>query len=86
MGPDGAGCRAASAGAEAFHRWIRGGFRQLNTGLEGVCFARKQRHAVQGVGDDLKPELVEQGRTRIADILNERGVCQDDEQSYNLLG
>ena len=55
----------------AFDNWIRNGFVEINTELEGLYSAQDDRALVAGVGDQLKSQLVEEGREFIIRLLNE---------------
>ena len=57
---------AMSANVEAFDAWIRSTFVELNTDLEDLYFAQEDRANVEGVGDDLKQRILEEGRTSSA--------------------
>ena len=54
-----------SVNTEKFDAWIRGRFVSLNTELENLYFQQDNREEVDGVGDDLKPVLLEEGNTII---------------------
>jgi hypothetical protein len=51
-----------SKNVEAFDDWIRTRFVELNTTLEDLYFAQEDRANVEGVGDDLKQQILEEGR------------------------
>ncbi|MFN3628409.1 MAG: monodechloroaminopyrrolnitrin synthase PrnB family protein, partial [Parvibaculum sp.] len=46
---------------EAFDGWIRSGFVAMNTALENLYFAQEDRANVEGVGDDIKARLRDEG-------------------------
>ncbi len=71
---------------EAFDRWIRGTFVELNTELEETYFAQDDKAAVTGVGADLKAALVESGREYIEALLEEGNTDQGFEKGFDLLG
>lgn len=70
----------------AFDKWIRGAFREMNTALEEMYFAREQRQSVEGVGDDIKAQLTAEGRACIAALLAEGNTDEGFDQQYKLLG
>jgi len=75
-----------SKNAEAFDRWIRGGFREMNTALEGRYAEHEPRYAVAGVGDEIKQTLLEEGRGYIVELLHEGNTDEGPERAYDLLG
>ena len=70
----------------AFDSWIRTGFREINTELEEIYFAQKNRAAVQSVGDSIKKKLVEEGRSYIVDLLDEGNTDEGFDSGFDLLG
>lgn len=72
--------------AQTFDNWIRSDFRDMNTELEELYFAREQREQVDGVGDSIKQELVEQGRSYIAQLLREGNTDEGFDHGFELLG
>ena len=70
----------------AFDRWIRGDFRAMNTELEERYFASAARHQVAGVGEDIKRELLEEGRELVAALLHEGNTDEGADNAYALLG
>lgn len=60
----------AHPSVQALDDWIRGPFVSLNAELEDVYAAQPNRVATNGVGDDLKARLVDEGRARIAAVLD----------------
>lgn len=70
----------------AFDAWIRGRFRDLNTELEEAYFEREDPLAVEGVRDDLKTVLHDEGRDRIVAILAEPLPLDSADEAYDLLG
>lgn len=69
-----------------FDRWIRTTFRDMNTELEELYFAREQRHVVDGVGNHVKERLVDEGRRMIVSLLGEGNTDEGFDNAYNLLG
>ena len=70
----------------AFDKWIRSSFREANTELEEIYFAQKNRAAVQSVGDSIKKQLVEEGRSYIVDLLAEGNTDEGFDSGFDLLG
>ncbi|MFT6285320.1 MAG: hypothetical protein ACJA09_000054 [Alcanivorax sp.] len=71
---------------DAFDRWIRTGFKQMNTELEELYFAQDDRDLVAGVGDDIKEALTEEGRQFICQLLAEGNTDEGFENGFDLLG
>ena len=69
-----------------FDHWIRGSFREMNTALETMYYAQEQRHNVEGIGDNIKRALVEEGRRHIVELLKENNLASGFENAYDLLG
>ncbi len=76
----------ATKNVDAFDRWIRGSFVEMNTELEELYFAREERHLVDGVGDSIKDTLVAEGKVYIIDLLSEGNTDEGFENTYDLLG
>lgn len=70
----------------AFDDWIRGRFIDLNTQLEDLYAAEGNRSAVDGVGDELKAQLVDEGRTLIVELLEEGNTDEGFDRAFELLG
>ena len=60
-----------SKNVEAFDAWIRSTFVELNTALEDAYFARDDRANVDGVGDELKTQILEEGRVFVRALADE---------------
>lgn len=75
-----------SAAVVAFDRWIRTRFVELNTELEELYFAQDDPSAVEGVGEELKAELVAQGRQLIVPVLAEGDTDEGFERAFAVLG
>lgn len=75
-----------SKNAEAFERWIRNDFVALNTALEEVYFARRDRADVEGAGDDLKEQVLEGGRVYVRALMVEGNTDEGFDRAFNLLG
>lgn len=75
-----------TANADRLDAWIRGSFVTLNTTLEELYFSSDSPETVEGVGDDLKQQLVEEGRGFITDLLEEGNTDEGFEAQFDLLG
>jgi hypothetical protein len=72
--------------AEAFDRWIRAGFVEMNTALENLYFAQEDRGRVEGVGDRIKGELRDEGHAFILPLLDEGNTGEGFETAFGVLG
>jgi Domain of unknown function (DUF1864) len=72
--------------AEAFDRWIRTSFVEMNTELENLYFAQRDRARVIGVGDGLKQGLRDEGRTHIVGLLQEGNTGDGFASAFGVLG
>jgi hypothetical protein len=75
-----------SAKAEAFERWIRSSFVQMNTELENLYFAQEDRGRVMGCGDSIKAGLREEGRAHVVGLLAEGNTGDGFDSGFNVLG
>jgi hypothetical protein len=75
-----------TSNTEAFDRWIRNDFKQMNTALEELYFAQEDRNDVAGVGDDTKSRLLEEGRSYIKALLEEGNTDEGFDSGFDLLG
>ncbi|MEP5766081.1 MAG: monodechloroaminopyrrolnitrin synthase PrnB family protein [Halieaceae bacterium] len=75
-----------TAKTAAFDEWVRGPFREFNTELEELYFAQQDRDAVDGVGAEIKQQLVDEGRAFITQLLAEGNTDEGFEAGFNLLG
>lgn len=69
-----------------FDEWIRHGFVAINTELEELYFALDNPEEIDGVGDELKQRLVEEGKTYIVELVNEGNTDEGFEENFNLMG
>lgn len=69
-----------------FDNWIRGSFVGLNTELEELYFASGDRDIVEGKGNDLKAQLVTEGREFIVALLKEGNTDEGFDAGFDLLG
>jgi hypothetical protein len=72
--------------AEAFDRWIRTSFVEMNTELENLYFAQPNRSRVIGVGDEIKGRLRDEGRTHIVGLLQEGNTGDGFASAFSVLG
>jgi hypothetical protein len=75
-----------SANVEAFDAWIRSTFVELNTELEDLYFAREDRASVEGVGDDLKQRILDEGRVFVRALAEEGNTDEGFDQAFDVLG
>jgi monodechloroaminopyrrolnitrin synthase PrnB-like protein len=75
-----------STRAEAFDRWIRGPFVELNTELEEQYFRQADRAQVEGIGDSLKATLRDEGHVHIVGLLKEGNTGDGFRSAFNVLG
>ncbi len=71
---------------QAFDNWIRNQFVQLNDELETLYFQQEDKANVQGIGDDIKHELEQQGQALISELLAEGNTDQGFDNAFDLLG
>jgi hypothetical protein len=74
------------ANTERFDQWIRGNFVVLNTELEEMYFATENPEEVEGIGDEIKEQLVEEGKAFIVDLLAEGNTDEGFDAQFDLLG
>lgn len=72
--------------AEAFDRWIRTSFVEMNTELEGLYFGLDDRTAVMGCGDAIKAELRDEGRGYVMELLAEGNTGDGFDSAFGVLG
>src|SRR3984893_8914493 len=72
--------------AEAFERWIRTSFVEMNTELEELYFAQSNRAAVIGPGDPIKAALRDEGRVYVAQLLAEGNTGDGFDSAFGVLG
>ena len=71
---------------EAFEHWIRTAFVQMNTELENLYFASSDRSRVEGVGDQIKAALRDEGRRYVVDLLEEGNTGDGFDVAFGVLG
>ena len=67
----GSPARSISANTEAFDRWIRSSFVEMNTELENLYFAQPDRASVLGIGDRIKHLLRDEGHVHVVTLRAE---------------
>jgi Monodechloroaminopyrrolnitrin synthase PrnB len=72
--------------SNAFDRWIRTGFVELNTELENLYFAQADRANVEGIGDALKAQLRDEGQAYVVDLWREGNTGEGFENAFGVLG
>jgi hypothetical protein len=75
-----------SENARAFDRWIRGPFVAMNSALEAIYFAQPDRAGVEGVGEDIKAALRDEGHTHIVALWREGNTGDGFESAFGVLG
>jgi Domain of unknown function (DUF1864) len=72
--------------ADAFDRWIRSSFVELNTELENLYFAQEDRARVEGCGDSLKATLRDEGHIHVVALLAEGNTGEGFDSAFGVLG
>lgn len=75
-----------SANVKAFDDWIRTTFVELNTALEDLYFGQDDRANVEGVGDDLKQQILDEGRVHVRALAEEGNTDEGFDQAFDVLG
>ncbi|HUQ11961.1 MAG TPA: monodechloroaminopyrrolnitrin synthase PrnB family protein [Steroidobacteraceae bacterium] len=75
-----------STHSDAFDKWIRGAFVEINTELENLYFAREDRADVTGVGDPLKFRLRDEGHNYVVALLAEGDTGDGFATAFGVLG
>jgi hypothetical protein len=75
-----------SRNVEAFDAWIRSTFVELNTTLENLYFEQENRVTVDGVGDELKRQILDEGRTFVRALAEEGNTDEGFDQAFDVLG
>lgn len=75
-----------SVNVEKFDGWIRSRFADFNTELEELYFAQGDRANVDGVGDDLKKAIQEEGRRYVAALREEGNTDEGFDRAFDVLG
>jgi hypothetical protein len=72
--------------ADAFDRWIRSSFVELNTELENLYFAQDDRAQVAGCGEPLKAILRDEGHVHVVALLAEGNTGDGFDSAFGVLG
>jgi len=72
--------------SDAFDRWIRGSFMQINTELENLYFAQDDRANVASTGGNLKAQLRDEGHVHVVALLAEGDTGDGFETAFSVLG
>ena len=75
-----------SANVQAFDAWIRSTFVELNTVLENLYFEQENRANVEGVGDDFKRQILDEGRAFVRALAEEGNTDEGFDQAFDVLG
>jgi hypothetical protein len=72
--------------ADAFDRWIRSSFVELNTELENLYFSQEDRAQVEGCGHTLKATLRDEGHVHVVALLAEGNTGDGFDSAFGVLG
>src|SRR6188768_574650 len=72
--------------SDAFDRWIRGSFMEMNTELENLYFAQDDRADVSRSGGNIKAHLRDEGHTHVVALLAEGDTGDGFETAFGVLG
>jgi hypothetical protein len=75
-----------SSRAERFDAWIRSAFVEMNTALEELYFAQADRGDVEGVGDDIKHAIRDEGREHVVGLWQEGNTGEGFASAFSVLG
>ncbi|OFW98970.1 MAG: tryptophan 2,3-dioxygenase [Alphaproteobacteria bacterium RIFCSPHIGHO2_12_FULL_63_12] len=75
-----------SRNVEKFDGWIRGRFVEFNTALEELYYAQKDRANVDGVGDDLKKAIFDEGNGFVSALRDEGNTDEGFDSAFDVLG
>src|SRR5687767_13523343 len=75
-----------SVRGEAFDRWIRTAFVEMNTRLEELYFRQADRSNVEGVGDTIKATLRDEGHGHVVELWREGNTGEGFDSAFNVLG
>lgn len=70
----------------AFETWIRSSFVEMNTALEELYFAQRDRANVDGVGDAVKAQIRDEGRAFVKALMLEGNTDEGFDSAFDLLG
>src|SRR5689334_14397909 len=72
--------------ADAFDRWVRSSFVQINTELENLYFSQADRAQVEGCGQLLKTTLRDEGHVHVIALLAEGNTGDGFDSAFGVLG
>jgi hypothetical protein len=72
--------------ADAFDRWVRSSFVELNTQLENLYFSQEDRAQVEGCGESLKATLRDEGHVHVVALLAEGNTGDGFDSAFGVLG
>src|SRR5687768_13886851 len=72
--------------SDAFDRWIRDSFMEINTELENLYFAQDDRADVARCGQGLKVQLRDEGKAHIVSLLAEGDTGDGFATAFGVLG
>jgi len=75
-----------SRAADDLDRWMRTAFVAMNTELEELYFAQADRANVEGVGDNTKKTLADEGRALIRPLAAEGNTNEGFDRAFDVLG
>jgi hypothetical protein len=75
-----------STHSDAFDRWIRGSFMEINTELENLYFAQDDRADVTRAGAGLKARLRDEGHVHVVALLAEGDTGDGFATAFGVLG
>lgn len=75
-----------NSNSEAFERWIRTAFVEMNTALEEQYFSQERRETVEGAGESIKAQLRDEGRDFVMHLLAEGNTDEGFDNAFDLLG
>lgn len=70
----------------AFDQWIRTSFCELNTELEGLYWQQDDKANVDNIGNSLKSQLENEGKSLINTLLQEGNTDEGFDNAFDLLG
>jgi hypothetical protein len=70
--------------AKSLDSWIRSDFKNMNTELEELYF--KNKNSKESLGENIKKQLVNEGKCLIKDLLNEGNTDEGFDSGFELLG
>src|SRR3984893_4150313 len=78
--------RPMTNNADAFDRWIRSPFVELNTELENLYFSQEDRAQVEGCGESLKATLRDEGHAYVVALLAAGNTGDGFDSAFGVLG